>query len=210
MESDAADRFVAFSPGGPQTVAKAREHTEKSLQEGRSVSQKPKVVTRWEPTKASKDISDKFKAMMHADYGKRCQICGTTFEMDNKELQTFVVHIVRPSTDRRTNHSGNLMALCGWHFALVRYGVWEWVNPEIDNMLESTRGREPWEQLRDFVLSARGTEAEKADADGNTYIALPIRFRKVYEGWSSRAERVDEVARYCIPHWEYLRELLKV
>ena len=207
---DVSDHPVIFPHGGSQTAETARDDTKYPTQMGPSGSQKSKVVTRWEPTVVSKDLSDKFKAMMHADYGKRCQVCGTTFKMYNTELQTFVVHLVKPSTDDRTNNLGNLMALCGLHYALVLYGGWRWLDPATEDMFDSTGGREPWGQWRDFVLNARGTGAEKVDADGNTYIALPIRFWNIYEGWNSEPGPVDEVARYCIPHWEYLRELLKV
>ena len=208
--AEPADRSLVLPSGGPQTPAAAIEHTVYSGQVGRSGSEKPKVVTRWEPTAVSKALSDEFKTMMHADYGKRCQICGTTFEMYSGELHTYVVHLVKPSADDRTNHLGNMMSLCGQHFALVQYAERKWVYPNPDDTLVSARGQEAWENWRDFVLSAMGTAAEKVDAEGNAYIGLPIRFWRVYEGWNTEAGHVDEEARYCIPHWQYLCELLKM
>ena len=104
---------VWFPEGGQKTENSAEEQTRQSNQSGRAGAQVRKSVTRWEPTEAAKELADKFKSMTKNDYANRCQICGTTFEMRNRELQLFVVHLVEPSKDSRTNHLGNLLGLCG-------------------------------------------------------------------------------------------------
>ena len=204
-----SDRPVALPEGGPLTAESARQHTRQSGQYGRSGVHNRKPVTLWEPTEAAKALADEFKTMIHGDYGRRCQICGTTFKMQNGGLQTFVLHVVEPRGDSRTNHLGDLMGLCGQHFALVRYGEWTWLNPETGATFEDSEGREAWEYWRSFVLNAAGTGAEKTDSDGNTYIGLPIRFWNIYEEWNAEPNPVDKIARYNKPHWKYLCELLK-
>ena len=157
-----------------------------------------KTVRRWQPTEAAKKLADEFRSMVQGDYGRRCQICGTTFKMSNGELQVFVVHIVPPRGDHRTNHFGNLVRLCGRHYALVRYGEWGLCTPET---------REPcgdWEHMQESILNA----SAEVDDEGNRYIGLPVRFWNAYQGWESTPGTVDEEIRYSIPHWKYLRELL--
>ena len=196
--SEATDSPVVPPPGGPKTEESAREHTQQSAQFGRTGAPVTKTVRRWQPTEAAKKLGDEFRNMVRSDYGRRCQICGAMFRMSNGELQVSVIHIVPPRKDDRTNHFGNLVGLCGWHYALVRDGEWALCHPET---------REPfgeWEHMRDFVLKA----SEKTDDEGNRYVSLPIRFWNVYQGWESTPGTVDEEVRYSIPHWTYLRELL--
>ena len=209
VPSDALNLPVTLPVGGPLTEDAAKQHTRQSSQHGRSGAHRRKSVIQWEPTEAAKSLSDEFKTMVHGDYGKRCQICGTTFRMRNGELQTFVVHVVEPSSDSRTNHLGDLMGLCGQHYALVRYGDRTWLNPKTEKPFEDSEEREAWEHWKSFVLSAEGTDAEKTDDDGNAYIGLPIRFWNIYEEWNAEPDPVDLVVRYNEPHWKYLCELLK-
>ena len=204
-----SDRPVALSEGGPLTEESAKQHTQQSGQYGRSGVHNRKLATRWEPTEAAKALADEFKTMVHGDYGRRCQICGTTFKMQSGGLQTFVLHVVEPRGDFRTNHLGDLMGLCGQHFALVRYGEWVWLNPETGTTFEDSGGREAWEHWQSLVLNAEGTDAERTDSDGNTYIGLPVRFWNVYEEWNAEPNPIDEIVRYNKPHWKYLCELLK-
>ena len=196
--SDAPDIPVVLPPGGPKTGESAHEHTRQSDQFGRSGARVTKTVRRWHPTEAAKKLSDEFRSMVPSDYDGRCQICGTTFKMSNGELQVFVVHIVPPRKDHRTNHFGNLVGLCGWHYALVRDGEWALLNPETNEPFGG------WEYMRDFVLNA----SEEMDDVGNTYVGLPVRFWNVYRGWSATADFVDEEIRYSMPHWTHLRERL--
>ena len=196
--SDAPDHPVTISEGGPLTEESARQHTQQSGQFGRSGSSVRKLTTRWEPTEAAKDLADGFRNMVHGDYWKRCQVCGKTFGMSNGESQVFVVHVVPPSADSRTDHFGDLLGLCGWHYALIRYGKWALLNPETDEPFKDP------ESMSDFVLNA----SEEID-DGNIYIPIPVRFSNVYQEWSSELDAKPAAIRYSIPHWKYLCELLK-
>ena len=199
---------VTLPDGGPLTEASAGQHTIQSGQYGRSGTQIMRSITRWEPTEAAQALANEFKTMVHGDYDERCQICGKTFKKRNEELQAFVVHVVKPAGDSRTNHLGDLMSLCGEHFALVRYGKWHWLNPETGAEFVDSGGREAWEHWRTFVLGAADRDAEKTDDDENTYIGLPIRFSDIYEEWNSGPRTLDSVVRYCRPHWIYLCKLI--
>lgn len=196
--SDAPDISVVPPPGGPKTEESAIRDTEEASQTGREGTYVPKTVIRWQSTKVAKALEGRFRSMVWGDYARHCQICGTTFRMRNGELQIFVVHIVSPRKDHRTNHFGNLVGLCGWHYALVQYGEWALLNPEADEPFGG------WEYMQDFVLNA----SEEMDDEGNSYVSLPIRFWNVYQGWNSTPSTVDEEIRYSMPHWTYLRELL--
>ena len=196
--SEATDSPVVPPPGGPKTEESAREHTQQSAQFGRTGAPVTKTVRRWQPTEAAKKLGDEFRNMVRSDYGRRCQICGAMFRMHGGESQVFVVHIVPPQKDHRTNHFGNLVGLCGWHYALVRYGEWALLNPETSDPFGG------WRHMRDFVLKA----SEEIDDEGNPYVHLPVRFWNVYQGWESTPGPVDGEIRYSIPHWTYLRKLL--
>ena len=197
--SYASDNPAILPVGGPRTGESARMHTGQSGQFGRSGAPVRKQVARWEPTRAAKGLADIFRSMVQGDYGRRCQICGKTFAMTNGgDSQIYVVHIIPPSADRRTNHFGNLLGLCGWRYALVRYGQWMLLDPEGEPF-------ENWMRLRDVVIDA----SKEVDDAGNPYISVPVRFWNVYQGLTSAPSTMDEEIRYSIPHWKYLRELLK-
>ena len=107
--SQAAQRQVWLPTGGPLTDDSAKSDTEKSVRSGRLGSTVSREVSRWEPFEAANELATRFRAMVHGDYGERCQICSRSFSMPNGSFQTYVVHIVRPSTDHRTNHLGDLL-----------------------------------------------------------------------------------------------------
>ena len=196
--SDAPEIPLVLPPGDPKIEESARSDTQQSAQFGRSGTRIPKTVIRWQPTEAARKLADEFRSMVRGDYGRRCQICGTTFKMSNGELQVFVVHIVPPRRDHRTNNFGNLVGLCGRHYALVRYGEWGLCDPET---------REPcdnWEHMQESILRA----SAEIDDEGNPYVGLPVRFWNIYQGWESTPGTVVEEICYSIPHWKYLRELL--
>ena len=203
------ERPVILATEGPLTEESAMQHTQESGKFGRTGEHRRKTERRWVATEVSKNLADTFKTMVQGDYGGRCQICGTTFRMRNGELQTFVVHVVEPKGDARTNNLGDLMGLCGRHFSLVRYGEWTWLNPETGSMFENSDGGDAWEHWRNFVLNAAGTAAEEIDDEGNTYIGVPIRFWNIYEQWKTEPGPIDAIVRYNKPHWRYLCELLK-
>ncbi len=200
---DAPHTPVVIPEGGAQTEESAITDTQKSGQFGRAGGHVRKKVTQWEPKEVSRELADKFKKMVHGDYGKRCQICSKSFKMDNDKSQVFVIHVVQPSADHRTNHFGNLLGLCGWHYALVRYGAWAFWDPETDKPFKDDEG-EGWKRMRDFVRDA----SKEIDSEGNTYVGLRVRFSNVYQGWNSLPDTVTEEIRYSIPHWKYLCKLL--
>ena len=196
--ADAPDNPVIFSGGGPNTEESARRRTQQSSQFGRSGDYVRRQVTRWEPSDAAKELSDEFRSMVHGDYGKRCQVCGNTFTLPGGQLQVFVVHIVPPSEDARANNFGNLLGLCGWHYALIRYGEWAWLDSETGQPIRE------WERMRYSALAA----SENTDDVGNRYIAVRVCFSNVYQQWNPEPDTIDGEIRYSIPHWMFLRELL--
>ena len=131
--SSAPPNFVDFPQRGPATRKSAKEDLDRSTRLGQTEPHVPTEVTRLELGPESKALADEFKAMIHGDYGRRCQICSRTFWMPSQGPQTYVVHVVPPSKDHRANYFGDLMGLCGWHYALVKYGEWTFVDPETDN-----------------------------------------------------------------------------
>ena len=137
--------------------------------------------------------------MVHSDYAGRCQACGRTFTMSNGESQVYVVHVVPPRKDVRTNNFGDLLGLCGWHYSLVRYGQWCFLDSEDGEPFVDSRS------MRDSILNA----PEKGDSTGNRYISLRVRFSSVSQGWMSVPATKGAEIRYSIPHWTYLCELFK-
>ena len=200
----AGRRRVFLPPAGPKTQESARVDTVESIREGRARTEVSRSITRWEPAEAENELADKFKALVHGDYGKRCQICSKSFDMRGGQLQVYVVHVVPPSWDHRTNHLGDLMGLCGWHYSIIRYGNWAFLNPNTAAPFEDTDASEGWREMRDFLSGAPQLE----DEEGNSYVSLKIRFWNVYQEWGSDPITVDEEIRYSVPHWIYLCELL--
>ena len=199
--SDEVAKPVIISTGGPTTKESAESDTRLSGYFGRSGRRIRKEVHQFELTEDAKALKARFRDMVLNDYQGRCQICGNLFETregKNKRNQIFIFHIVPPSRDRRTNHFGNLLGLCGWHYALVSYGQWSIIEKETGNPIEGS------EQL---VHKLTGMD-EVIDDDGNSYFAVPIRFYKVYRQWESNSETIDKTIHYSKPHWDYLCELL--
>ncbi len=110
--------------------------TQDSFRYGPQGSRLAKQVIRWEPRPAAHALAEKFRQMAHGDYAKRCQICSKTFRMRNGESQAFVLHLVRPCVHPGTNHFGDLVSLCGWHYALIQYGQWALIDPETEDGIE--------------------------------------------------------------------------
>ena len=202
--SRARQRQLWMPGGGPQTGESARKDHEKSIRTGRLGSISSGTVSRWEPVEAANDLAVRFRTMVHSDYGQRCQICSKSFTMPGNRFQVYVVHIVRPSVDHRTNHLGDLLGLCGWHYSLIRYGEWAYLDPETDQPFEDSDKSRGWEQMQTSIAKA----PHQIDEVGNSYIGLPIRFWNVYDEWGPDPVTVNEIVRYSIPHWEYLCELL--
>ncbi|TAJ18918.1 MAG: hypothetical protein EPO65_07930, partial [Dehalococcoidia bacterium] len=126
----AIDAPVLLPPGGPETDASARQHTEDSFRFGRDGAKTARQVIRWVPREAAAALADEFRRMAHGDYASRCQICGRTFRKRTGGSQAFVLHLVQPQAHRGSNHFGDLVSLCGWHYALVRDGQWAFLDPD--------------------------------------------------------------------------------
>ena len=199
IASEASESAVLLPQGGPKTEESARQYTRRSDLLGRTETHVPRIVARSELGPEGRSLEDEFRDMVQGDYGKRCQICCRSFERTGGGLQVFVVHIVPPHLDHRTNHFGDLLGLCGWHFALVRFGAWAMLNPNDGKPFER------WESMSDFLLNA----PKKVDDMGNSYVAVGVRFWNVYEGWEPGSTKIDEKIRYSIPHWKFLCELIK-
>ena len=200
--SDEVAKPVIISTGGPTTRESAVNDTKLSGHFGRSGRRVRKEVHQFELTEDAKTLRSRFRDMVLNDYQGRCQICGNLFETregKSKRHQIFIFHIVPPSRDRRTNHFGNLLGLCGWHYALVSYGQWSIIEKQTGNPIKGS------EQLVHMLTSMD----EVIDDDGNSYIAVPVSFYKVYRQWESNSETINEIIHYSRPHWDYLCELLK-
>ena len=117
-----------------------------------------------------------------------------------------VVHVVPPRMGYRTNHFGDLLGLCGWHFNLLRYGEWALLDPNTDRAFEDMDGTHDWERMRTFILN----RAQDTDALGNPFVGLPVRFSNVYQDWQSEPTPITEEMRYSVPHWEFLCRLLSL
>ena len=203
--SRAARRQVFLPAGGPRTTDSARDHTRDTARVGRSGSYVSRSFSHWEPVEAANELAQQFRDMVYGDYGRRCQICSQTFALPGGGLQVYVVHVVPPSSDHRTNHFGDLLGLCGWHYSLIRYGEWALVDPSTHQPFVASDGLEGWQHLQQFVEQA----GKSVDDSGNEYVGLKIRFSNIYQDWSSDPDDMEEEIRYSIPHWTYLRALLQ-
>lgn len=143
---------------------------------------------------------------MEGDYGKRCQICTRTFVRTGGGWLVNVVHVVPPRRGHPTNHFGDLLGLCGWHFNLLRYGEWALLDPDTDRPFEDMDGTRGWERMRTFILN----RARETDDWGNQFVGLPVRFTNVYLEGQSEPNSIIEQIRYSVPHWEFLCRLLRV
>ena len=117
-----------------------------------------------------------------------------------------MVHVVPPRIDLRTNHFGNLLGLCGWHYNLLRHGQWALLEPKSNLPLDDVDGSAGWERMQSFIL----TREPDTDDLGNPFVGLPVRFYNIYQDWKAEPAPIDEEIRYSIPHWEYLCQLLQV
>ena len=186
-------------PGGPKTGESARADVGATVRDGGSGAYESRIATEWQPTDAAEEMAQRFRYMALGDYGSRCQVCSRSFSQRNGESQVFVVHVVPPSDDSRANNFGDLLGLCGWHYALIRYGQWALLDDNGSPLDDA-------DELRRSVERA----SQDIDDNGNDYVPVPIRFWNVYEDWNPEPQTIDATIRYSIPHWTYLKELLKV
>ena len=204
--SSGPDNPVLLPPGGPNTPQSARDYTARTIRVGRNEPHELKLVTRSELGPEGRALEDEFRSMVEGDYGKRCQICTRTFTKTGGGWLVNVVHVVPPREGYLTNHFGDLLGLCGWHFNLMRYGEWALLDPDTDRPFEDVDGTRGWERMRTFILN----RAQGTDELGNPFVGLPVRFTNVYLELQSEPASIIEQIRYSIPHWEFLRRLLRV
>lgn len=193
---------VVFPPGGPKTRTSAATDRHRARTVTQEEGWQVRRVSRSERGPAGRALADEFRDMVKGDYAQRCQICGRTFTGSNGDQQVVVAHIVRPSAYSAGSHLGNLLALCGWHYALIQFGKWSFMTANTPDSKEIGKDSE---LFRRVVCDLR----EQCDDMGNQYRGLPIRFWGVYGEWADEAFPVDETIRYNNPHWEYLCALLK-
>ena len=190
---------VMFPNAGPSTSESARS----SMGDLQNIP----AAARWRVESIDKKILDlegqklikNFKDMVKGDYGKRCQICGFTFNKADGDNQIFVIHFVPPRKHILSTHYGNLIGLCGLHYSIFQYGQWALLNPSDSSRLLTE------EDLQDVVLNA----TEKIDERGNMFFGLPITFWNVFWHWEETPETYRTEIRYSEPHWMYLCEILK-
>ena len=199
------DNPITMPTGGSHTSQSARDHTVRSKDLGRSEPHRLRLVERAELGPEGQALEDEFRSMVEGDYGKRCQICTRTFSKTGGGWQVNVVHVVPPRMDYRTNHFGDLLGLCGWHFNLLLYGEWALLDPNTDRPFEDMDGTHGWERMRTFILN----RTPDTDEFGNQFVGFPVRFSNVFQGWQTEPSPITEEIRYTIPHWKYLCELLR-
>ena len=204
--SSGPDNPLTLPPGGPNTSQSARDYTARSVRAGRNEPHQLRLVARSELGPEGRALEDEFRSMVEGDYGKRCQICTRTFVRTGGGWLVNVVHVVPPREGYPTNHFGDLLGLCGWHFNLLRYGEWALLDPDTDRPFEDTDGTRGWERMRTFILN----RTPETDDLGNRFVALCVRFTNVYLEGQSEPTSVTERIRYSIPHWEFLCRLLRV
>lgn len=196
--AQATPSSVRLPSGGPMTAASARRDRVRSSEVAHHEGWRVTEVSHSELGPEGKALDVEFRAMVGGDYGRRCQVCGRTFAKANLEQQVFVIHLAPPAQHSSFNYFGNLVGLCGWHFALIQHGQWH---------LQNNDGRpiEDEEDLRNLIIGL----PEQVDDAGNTFRGLPIRFWNVQDGWADVPVVVDAVIRYSNPHWRYLCEALR-
>ena len=203
--SPANDNLAVLPPGGPKTSQSAREFTVRANHVGQTEGHELRLVTRSELGPQGRALADEFRDMVKGDYGKRCQICSRTFATTDGSWQVNVVHVVPPRVDHRTNHFGDLLGLCGWHFNLLQYGGWALLDPNTNLPFEDLDGSPGWERMRAFILNC----SQDGDDLGNPFVGLPVRFYNVYKDKNAEPATIEEQIRYSIPHWGFLCTLLR-
>ena len=201
----AGDNPGALPVGGPRTAQSARAFTVRADHAGRTEGHQLKLVTRSELGPQGRALADEFLDMVKGDYGKRCQICSRTFVTTGGSWQVNVIHVVPPRVDHRTNHFGDLVGLCGWHFNLLQYGEWALLDPGTNLPFEDLNESPGWERMREFIFN----RIQDTDELGNTFVGLPVRFYNVYKDEDAEPATIDEQIRYSIPHWEFLCALMR-
>ncbi len=178
--------------GGPHTkksAAKDKEEYENSRGKGKF---KTIVSKRYYPDDTENEFEERFENFLRNDTNCRCQICGRSFA--NKESGT--EHIFKPKIfDRLGNHFGNMLALCGWHFSLIKYATWKFIS--IEGKVLSTL---------DEIINHINNLKETLSDDDNVIFNLEAEFYNVYEEDSEEPKKIREKIMYSVSHWDYFLE----
>ncbi len=194
------DEPVAISSGGPKTVESAVQDTISSASSGKVGSPKIQNVVSSTPGPEAEERAEKFETMLKEDYGKRCQICGSSFLTRKGNLHIFASHIVKPAEHSLTNHFGNRLSLCGWHYTLISYGQWDLLHPDTQQTIDKDN---LVDQLQDILCPSTDS------INDDTLTRVAIRFSNLYLNWEPKPEQIIETILFSRPHREYLCRLLK-
>ena len=194
-------RTSAFAPppGGPKTDDSARADVDATVRDGGSGAYEPRIATEWQPAEAASELAQKFRDMTRADYGSRCQICSRSFRQRNGASQGFVVHLVQISEDSRANNFGDLLGLCGWHYALIRYGQWTLLDNDRNPINDAAQLRPSIEERHPRHRRRRQQPTSQSQSASITCTMIGI----------AEPQTIDAQIRYSIPHWKYLKALLE-
>lgn len=199
--STGPQKGVIYPPGGPKTTESAIQDTRRLAESERTEGRKRLTIT-YEPDQDTKAQSVKNEDKLRGDYRERCQICGSTFLTRAGKLNIFVPHTVKPKKHSLTNHFGNLLSLCGWHYALLDYGQWALLDPDTEEPIDK-------EHLPERLLDLLQDSSRETASDEGPYITILIRFYNLYLHWNPSPEGKIEEIRFTLPHREYFCQLLK-
>ena len=194
------DEPVTISSGGPKTVESAVQDTISSASSGKVGSPKIQSVVSSTPDLEAKERAERFETMLKEDYGKRCQICGSSFLTRKGNLHIFASHIIKPAEHSLTNHFGNRLSLCGWHYTLISYGQWDLLHPDTQQTIDKDN---LVDQLQDILCPSTDS------INDDTLTRVAIRFSNLYLNWEPKPEQIIETILFSRPHREYLCRLLK-
>lgn len=192
---------VIYPPGGPKTTYSAIQDTRRLAESERTEGHKRLTITS-EPDQDTKAQSVKNEDKLRGDYRERCQICGSTFLTRAGNLNIFTPHTVKPKQHSLTNHFGNLLSLCAWHYALLDYGQWALLDPETEEPIDK-------ENLPERLLNLLQDDSRVIVSDEGPHINIPIRFSNLYLHWNPSPEEKIEEIRFTLPHWKFFCQLLK-
>jgi len=191
---------VIYPPGGPKTTESAVQDIRRLAEPKRTESHKRLTIIS-EPDQDTKAQSVKNEDKLRGDYRERCQICGSTFLTRAGNLNIFAPHTVKPKQHSLTNHFGNLLSLCAWHYALLDYGQWALLDPETEEPIDK-------EHLPERLLNLLQDNSRETVSDEGPHINIPIRFSNLYLHWNPSPEEKIEEIRFTLPHRENICQLL--
>ncbi len=198
--SPGPQKGVIYPLGGPKTTESAIQDIRRLAESKRTEGHERLTITS-EPDQNTKVQSVKNEDKLRGDYRERCQICGSTFLTRAGNLNIFAPHTVKPKQHSLTNHFGNLLSLCAWHYALLDYGQWALLDPETEEPIDK-------ENLPEQLLNLLQDNSRVTVSDEGPHINIPIRFSNLYLHWNTSPEEKIEEIRFTLPHRENFCQLL--